>query len=269
MPVPVTLTELWIYPIKSFPGLSVDRLTFDAAGPVDDRRWMLVDDNGKFVSQRGVPTLASFGMARFDAGYTVTAPDGDSVVLPEPGEAGGLLGVTVWKDALQAYEVSPELSQWFSGKLGKTLHLVHTGPAPERRISDPGAEDHERVGFADGYPLLVCNEASLDGLNDASGLALDMRRFRPNVVLRGAEDRSELMLGRLSLPEGHIDLLKTCVRCNVPAIDPDTATYQKDVAAQLKTHCEWDGSTIFGVNGVARGVTGLKVGDTALFNVHE
>jgi len=269
MSVPVTLTELWIYPIKSFPGLSVERLTFDSAGPVEDRRWMLVDEKGKFVSQRGLPALASFAMAKTTAGYTVTAPDGDSAVLPEQGEGGDSMAVTVWKDDLQAHETSPELSQWFSGKLGKTVHLVHTGPASERRISDPEAMDHELVGFADGYPLLVCNEASLDSLNDVTGRSLDMRRFRPNVVVRGAEDRSELLLGRLRLQSGHIELLKPCTRCNIPAIDPDTATYEKDVAAQLKTHCEWDGSTIFGVNGVARGLTEIKVGDKARLESNE
>ncbi len=265
MSASVTVTELWVYPIKSFPGLRVPHLTFDASGPVDDRRWMLVDENGRFVSQRGMPVLAGFAMEERDGRYRVTAPDGEAVELPSPAEEGARLAVSVWKDELQAWEVSPEVSAWFTAKLGKTVHLVHVGKVSERTISDPQAEPHERVGFADGYPLLIGNEASLARLNEVSGLSLDMRRFRPNIVIRGIEDRAELNLGRLEFAEGRVDLLKTCVRCNIPAIDPDTSTYQKEVAAQIKTHCEWDGKTQFGVNGVARGLNRISTGDTARF----
>lgn len=265
MPTSVTLTELWIYPIKSLPGLSVDRLSFDSAGPVDDRRWMLVDDKGRFVSQRGMPRLANFRLAVDDDGYRVTAPDGDSVVVPRLSDDGEPVTVTVWKDTVDAFEVGSQWSRWFSDKLDQPVRLVQIGTTSARRIGDPQASDHERVGFADGYPLLVCSEASLAELNQVADLNLDMRRFRPNVVVRGLEPRSELMLGRLTVSSGRIDLVKPCTRCNIPAIDPDTATYQKAVAAQLKAQCEWNGSTVFGANGIARGIEALSIGDDAQF----
>lgn len=259
----VSVTQLWIYPVKSLPGVAVSRVTFDAAGPMDDRRWMLVDPDGRFVSQRGLPELALFRVEPSAAGFHITAPDGDVMCLPEDFEGGHARTVSVWKDSLSAREASVELSGWFSEKLKRPLHLVHVGTVSPRPISDSGALDNERVAFADGYPLLVSNQASLERLNRDAGMDLSHLRFRPNIVVAGAPADAELSLGSLAFEDGRVDLLKPCVRCNVPAIDLATARYDKSVAAALKAHSQWQGQTVFGVNGVARGLVGIDVGDRA------
>lgn len=261
----VSVTELWIYPVKSFPGIAVSSITFDQAGPVDDRRWMLVDANGRFISQRATPALALFKVETDHDGYRVTAPDGDAVVLPRANEEGQHLEVSVWKDTFQAREVSAELSAWFTAKLDRTVHLVHTGRVSPRRIPDAATSDDERVGFADGYPLLVCNQSSLDRVNRETGLQLGLNRFRPNLVISDVLADAELELGTLRFGEGQVDLLKTCVRCNIPAIDPATAVYDKSVAAAIKASCQWQGQAVFGVNGVARKLSVVRVGDSAVF----
>ena len=257
------ITALYHYPIKSFAGIQVDRLLFDAAGPVDDRRWMLINAKGRFVSQRDMPELANFGVQAQGEGYRISAPDGDFRDLTQSVASQAPITVTVWKDELDGWEVSTELSAWFSDKLGKAVRLVYVGTDSQRRVPDPAALDHERVGFADGYPLLLCNQSSLDGLNERAGAELDVRRFRPNLVVTGLPMDQELELGRLTLADGHLQLLKPCERCSIPAVDPDSGVYQREVAAALKAHSRFNGKTIFGMNAVARGVSELRVGDSA------
>ncbi|WP_158269375.1 MOSC domain-containing protein [Saccharospirillum sp. MSK14-1] len=263
MSMTAQITALYHYPIKSFAGIAVERLAFDSAGPVDDRRWMLVNAKGRFVSQRDMPELANFGVQSQGDGYRITAPDGDYRNLIRGVASTAPITVTVWKDDLDGWEVSSELSAWFSDKLGKAVRLVYLGTESERRVPDAAALDHERVGFADGYPLLLCNQSSLEGLNERAGVELDVRRFRPNLVVSGLPMDQELELGRLTLADGHLQLLKPCERCSIPAVDPDTGVYQRAVATALKEHSRFNGKTIFGMNAVARGVSELRVGDSA------
>ncbi|MFG1496577.1 MOSC N-terminal beta barrel domain-containing protein [Saccharospirillum sp. HFRX-1] len=257
------ITALFHYPIKSLAGIAVDRLPFDAAGPVDDRRWMLINAKGRFVSQRDMPQLANFGVQAHGDGYRISAPDGDYRDLTRSVASDSPIRVTVWKDELDGWEVSDDWSAWFSGKVGKAVRLVYLGADSQRRVPDSAALEHERVGFADGYPLLLCNQSSLDGLNDRAGTQLDVRRFRPNIVVDGLPMDRELELGRLTLAAGHLQLLKPCERCSIPAVDPDSGVYQREVASALKTHSRFNGKTIFGMNAVARGVTELRLGDSA------
>jgi len=263
MSITARITALYHYPIKSFPGIAVDRLSFDAAGPVDDRRWMLVNAKGRFVSQRDMPELANFTVQPHGDGYRISAPDGDDRDLTKSVAGDAPITVTVWKDDLDGWEVSSDWSAWFSDKLGKEVRLVYLGSDSQRRIPDPAALDHERVSFADGYPLLLCNQSSLDGLNERAGIQLDVRRFRPNLVVTGLSMDQELKPGRLTLADGHLQLLKPCERCSIPAVNPSTGVYQREVATALKAHSRFNGKTIFGMNAVARGVTELCLGDSA------
>lgn len=263
----VSVRELWIYPVKSLAGLQVDSLSFDSSGPVGDRRWMLVDERGRFVSQRSQMSMALYRLAQVDGRIQITSPTGQTLLLPVPqsSQAYPELTVTVWKDELTGYEVDATASDWFSEQMGETVRLVWLGHASERRVPDAQASDEERVGFADGYPLLVCNQASLDELVNATGLTLEQRRFRPNVVVDGLPAGQELSLGEWHLNAGKLALLKVCERCNIPSIDPETGTYEKTTATQLRSACRFDGRTVFGVNAVARGVTELRAGDSGVW----
>lgn len=260
----VSVRELWVYPVKSLAGLQVESLSFDNNGPVGDRRWMLVDESGRFVSQRSQMSMALYRLAQIGGRIQITSPSGHTLLLPAPQSSLTYpeVAVTVWKDELTGYEVDTTASEWFSEQLGMAVRLVWLGDASERRVSDARASDDERVGFADGYPLLVCNQASLDALVHSTGLALEQRRFRPNVVVDGLPAGEELALGEWQLGTGKLALLKVCERCNIPSIDPETGTYEKPTAALLKSACRFDGRTVFGVNAVARGVTCLRTGDS-------
>lgn len=260
----VSVSELWLYPIKSLAGIRVDALQFDDSGPVGDRRWMLVDEGGRFVSQRSHSVMALFRLSLIDGQVQIVSPSGRTLLLPNPDAAVAYpeRTVTVWNDELTGYEVDTAASDWFSTEMKAPLHLVWIGSTSNRHIPDTHALDTERVGFADGYPLLVCNQASLDRLNTASDVVLEQRRFRPNVVIDGLPADRELALGHWHLSQGSLALLKVCERCNIPAIDPDTAAYQREAAALIKTACRFDGHTVFGVNAVARGLSRLNLGDS-------
>jgi len=264
MSMPVTVKELWLYPVKSLAGIRVNSLSFDVSGPIDDRRWMLVDQRGHFVSQRSHRAMALFRLNLNNNEVQVKAPSGSTLSLPKPDaqQVYQPVAVTVWKDELIAYEVDAAASTWFSQEMRTPVRLVWLGNQSERRISDWAAFDTERVGFADGYPLLVCNQASIDRLNHGEQLPLEQRRFRPNIVAQGLPANRELALGEWQLAGGVLAMLKTCERCNIPAIDPETAEYQKDTAARIKTECRYQGRTVFGVNAVARGLDLLKQGDS-------
>lgn len=260
----VSVRELWIYPVKSLAGLQVDSLSFDSSGPVGDRRWMLVDEFGRFVTQRSNMMMARFRLAGVESRIQITAPSGQTLLLPEPhpSQSYPKVAATIWKDELTGYEVDTAASDWFSAELDMPVRLVWLGETSERRVPDNQASDSERVGFADGYPLLVCNQPSIDELVQTTGFTLEQRRFRPNVVVDGLPPGQELALGEWQLEEGELALLKVCERCNIPAIDPETGEYQKEIAAGLKSACRFDGRTVFGVNAVARGVRTLRPGDT-------
>ena len=260
----VSVRELWVYPVKSLAGLQVDSLSFDHNGPMGDRRWMLVDERGRFVTQRSQMLMALYRLAQVDGRIQVTSPKGHTLLLPVPQSSQTYpeITVTVWKDELTGYEVDTTASEWFSEQLGMTVRLVWLGDASERRVPDAQASDDERVGFADGYPLLVCNQASLDELVNTTGLSLEQRRFRPNVVVDGLPASEELALGEWHLDEGMLALLKVCERCNIPSINPKTGVFEKATASLLKSACRFDGRTVFGVNAVSRGVTKLRTGDS-------
>lgn len=257
----VILKAIWIHPVKSLPGVSIKETGFDKLGPIDDRRWMLIDTRGRFVSQRSNPDLARFQWKQHNGEWIVRGFRGGECALPSSIDSGQSLHVSIWKDEVSALGAPEEVSHWFSEQLGQEVTLVRCTSETQRRIDPDHALQGEEVAFADGYPLLIANQSSLDALNQQSGLSLDSRRFRANLEIEGAPALSELSASRLVTDSGSsIALVKPCERCNIPAIDPDTAQYQRDVAAAIKEHCQWQGKTIFGMNGIARGIEHLAVG---------
>ncbi|MCH8532691.1 MAG: MOSC N-terminal beta barrel domain-containing protein [Saccharospirillum sp.] len=259
----VILKAIWLYPVKSLPGVSVNVIGFDNIGPIEDRRWMLIDSEGRFVSQRSNPDMARFQWEQQGGEWIVQGFRGGQCALPSSIDTGQSLRVRIWQDEVSALAAPEEVSAWFSEQLGKDVRLVRCTSETQRLINPDHAEQGENVAFADGYPLLIANQSSLDALNQQAGLSLDSRRFRANLEIEGAPALRELTATRLTTEDGGaIALVKPCERCNIPAIDPDTAQYQRNVAAAIKEHCQWQGKTIFGMNGIARGIEHLAVGQS-------
>lgn len=255
----IEIQQLFIYPFKSFAGVSVNSIQFSEFGPVDDRCYMLIDQNHRFVTQRSHPQLSQFKPEFTDRGWTVHYGEDKSPVIPADSASDCCFETQVWKTELQVREKSKEISSWFSNHLDELVRLVEFDDLESRYQQIDG--HRLPLAFADAYPLLICNSESLDLVSAEVGCKLTMARFRPNVVVK-MEANSEYLLSSLNSPEGGeliIDI--PCVRCNVPAIDPETAVYQKSLHRDLKQALKREGQYVFGMNAGAVGLSELTVGD--------
>ena len=256
-----TIAALMVYPVKSCAGVSVQEAVLTEAGLDLDRAWMVVDATGGFVSQRELPRMAlvrpqlkTFEIILRAPGMLALHLAMDAVEEP--------VRVRVWDDEVAAYDMGPVAAQWFTDFLGQPLRLVRFDPE-HRRLSSlqwtGGVEAPNQ--FSDGFPLLVTSEASLADLNTrlaaAGHAAVEMPRFRPNLVLGGvaAHDEDRLDLLRIATAEGVAELkpVKPCARCPIPNIDPVTAESSPAVGDTLQGYrqdARLDGAVTFGMNAI-------------------
>ena len=256
------IDSLFVYPIKSCGGIAVDASRVTARGLEHDRRWMVVDERGKFLTQRTRPEMALVRTAFGDGGFEVTRAGLPPLRLPFVVAEGARLDVEVWGDGVAAVR-HEEGSVWFARALGAGVQLVCM-PDDARRPVDPEyARDGDVVSFADGFPLLVANRSSLDALAAADAAAVDMRRFRPNLVVAGPAAWAEDAWSALVVGDGALTLRtpKPCARCSIPGVDPDSAAVTKEplrTLAKLRTR---DHQTWFGINAIPDGGGAVRVGD--------
>ncbi len=265
------ITALTIYPVKGLAGVPVDRMRVEAAGPADDRRYMVVDAAGEMVTQRTVPALARLVATVGPDGLTLSAPDGAAVTVAPP-QGDVRRAVRIWRSRLALPEVDGARG-WLEAVLGPGHALVYLPDDVHRGLNPKYGAPHERVSLADGYPLLLTSAASLRALSVAIGGAvpLDMRRFRPNVVVDGGSlsPWAELTWRSVRLgAEVVARVTKPCVRCAVTTVDPDHGRVDgteplRTLARLPETMREVDGARgpVFGVNLVAEHVGLLRVGD--------
>ncbi len=272
--VQARIARLFVYPIKSCAGVELSEALLIETGLDLDRAWMVVDSEGEFLSQREAPRLALIQPA-FKRGGTelqLRAPGMlalhlrvDAVEAPTR--------VRVWDDEVPAYDMGDIAAQWFTDFLGLNEQGLPRTDAPKyrlvrfdpehRRLSDrKWTGDAEALNqFSDGYPVLVLGQAALDGLNtrlQAQGHApVDIRRFRPNIVLEGLEAHDEDRVGPLQIAtaEGEAVLLpvKPCPRCPIPNIDPETAQSSPEVSDTLQAYrqdARVKGALTFGMNSI-------------------
>ncbi|MBB4077788.1 hypothetical protein GGR28_000389 [Lewinella aquimaris] len=258
------VAAIYRYPVKSLGGESLNQADLAERGLVDDRRWMIVDASGQFISQRTHPHLARFG-ARVsgDRGLHIyrIADNRLLVDLPDARPKGPQTKrVTVWDDSLDAPVIdSPELANEL-GIPGIRLAYMHDGV--ERTIDPRYAKSGERVSFADGYPYLFTTTASLNMLSQRYGRELDVRRFRPSVVIESATAYAEDEWTGLCIGSHSFYLPKPCARCVMITNDPDTGEREPAVLTTLATHRKRGNKVIFGMNGIWSGGDGpLRVGD--------
>jgi hypothetical protein len=208
---------------------------------------MLIDDKGCFVTQRQLPLLVLF-QVRIDT---------DDLFLSHPsgGEYHHALQmheeclVDVWEDRVLAFDQGEGVAEYLSGILGRSVRLVLQGPEHHRQIDTAYAEKGQFVSFADGFPLLLTSESSLQAINQHLGRELAMIRFRPNVVIKGALPFAEDSWNSLRIGSTIFEVAKPCSRCVIPTINPLNGERQRDVFEVLKrTRKGADGNVYFGQN---------------------
>lgn len=218
------LSDIIIYPIKSFPGVRINESKVERRGLQHDRRWMLIDENDKFITIRQHHKLLLFDLHMEDNGFVVKHREsGDTLKLPWKITEGKEVQVTVWDDSVAGLEGREEWSDWLAEKLDIACRLVYMHDASHRPISQKWAKDDEIVSFADGYPFLVIGSASLADLNGKLEKKITIDRFRPNLVFEGGEPYEEFTWGRFKIGENRFQGLKPCARCIVTTLDPVTA----------------------------------------------
>lgn len=254
------VSALYIYPIKSCRGIRVDEWPIAARGFVADRRWMLVDPAGKFVTQRELPELALVRTSLEGDELRVTAKGFAPLTLPLTHDTGAERPVQIWTDETLA-TVHPAGSAWFSAYLAAPHELVYMPDRHRRQVNPERAKPEDIVSFADGYPFLVISEASLAALNARLATPVSMERFRPNIVLSGTEPFAEDGYARVRLGAISFRGLKRCDRCVITTIDPETGHGGKEPLRTLAKFSMAEQKVWFGMNLVHDNLGLLRVGD--------
>ena len=264
------LQSIHIHPVKAFRSVALPEAVVEPWGLGGDRRWVLIDDEGKVVTQRQQPRLALAAAELLPGGGVhLSAPGMDSLSVPVP-RPGDTVVVEIFRDKVEGVlAADPAAHAWCSEYLGVGTRLAHMDDPATRRPVDPDfARPGETVTFADGYPLLITSVASLDALNSliaqgshpAEG-PLPMNRFRPNVVVDGTAPWAEDGWSRIAVGEVAFRVAKLCVRCVVTNTDQLSAARGKEPLHTLGRHRRIDGKLVFGQNLVPLGRGTIRVGD--------
>jgi uncharacterized protein YcbX len=250
--MPVTIQSFHIYPVKSCQGIEYEQIELTRTGFKYDRHWMLVDKQGRFLSQRKFPDMARIQTRLTDDSLIVSGDDYAELIVPLESTSRNRLAVSIWDDHCSAALVSTAASHWFSSFLNHDCDLVFLPPNEPRLVNPEYAHSKQTVGFADGFPLLILSRASIDLLSDKLGETIDIKRFRPNIVVDGCEAHEEDNWSAISVNNIDIDLVKPCSRCVIPSIDQDTAEPHPSLLKTLASYRRREGKVFVGQNGIHR-----------------
>lgn len=258
------LSALYRYPLKSGKGEILQQASLDKLGLEGDRRWMLVDEaSGRFLSQRVAGRMSQLSaLWNAEGGLTLSAPDCSPIDIALPGRDAELRGVTIFRDSLRVPDAGDEAGAWVSEFIGKSTRLVQI-PFDRARITEAGyGRDDDRVAFADGFPLLLIGQASLEDLSQKVGRPLEMLRFRPNLVIEGSDAYAEDGWKRIRIGDVEFRVVKPCSRCILTTVDPQTGLRSDDrePLATLQKYRAQEEGAMFGQNLVNDGNGQLEVG---------
>lgn len=258
-----TLSGIYLYPVKSCAAVSVQQAGVEARGLEGDRRWMIVDADGRFITGREQPRLTLVRARIVESGLMLSAPDLPEILVRQPESDQTRAPVIVWNSEVQALPAAPQANEWISHFLGMPATLVYQDAAARRPIGSSRVRPEDEVSFADAYPMLLISEASLSGLNQRVGRALSMLRFRPNLVVSGTLAHAEDDWTHIRIGKVEFEVLKPCARCKFTTIDPDTA--ERDPRGEplrtLASYRRVGSEVMFGQNLLARSTGVLRVGD--------
>ncbi len=257
----VTLSGLYVYPIKSCAGISLQKSELGATGLRHDRRWMLVDETGEFMSQRAHPRMALISTSVSGEHLTVGAPGMPDLEIPLRQEDENLVDVSVWGDANRGATVGEEADRWFREFLQFPCRLVRKQEDEPRLVDSSYAVSGDQVSFADGFAFLLISEASLEDLNGRLADPLPMNRFRPNFVVDGCDPYAEDGWGRLRVGSVPFRVAEACPRCAVTTVDQRTGARGKEPLRTLATYRKSEGEVFFGRNLIHDASGTVRVGD--------
>jgi len=266
----IWVSSLHIYPIKSCAGIALEQMNLGVHGPDYDREWMLAHQEGGrwfYTSQREIPKLALIQPLLEDGNLVVRAPSQPDLTLPISLMPADKLEVVIWKDTVTGAVYSPEVSAWFSRFLDTDIRLVRM-PEQKRAVTPEFANPPATTTFTDGFPLLLATTASLENLNlrmaENGTEPMEMRRFRPNIVVEGSSGWAEDHWKHMQINSISFDIVKPCGRCVITTVEPSLGKVidpHEPLSTLNKFRRNQAGKLIFGQNVIHRGMGTLHVGD--------
>ncbi|WP_183572840.1 MOSC domain-containing protein [Mucilaginibacter sp. X5P1] len=263
------VSELFIYPIKSLGGIALNKAVVTERGFEHDRRWMLVDKNNRFLSQREVAEMALLKVDLKDSCLQVTYATGENILIPFEPLAHETCQVVIWDDTCTAIYVSNLVDEWFTKILGIPCRLVYMPDNSKRQVDEGYAPIGQITSFSDAYPFMIIGQATLDDLNNRLAEALPMDRFRPNIVFTGGKAFEEDLLDNFTIGNIRFNGVKLCARCILTTINQDNAVKAKEPLKTLAGYRRKDNKIYFGQNLIHVGNGIIKVGDAiGVINYH-
>ena len=255
------LSGVHVYPIKSCGGVSLQGADLKATGLRYDRRWMLVDEGGGFLSQRRHPGIALICPHITPDSLVVSAPGMPDLEIPLEGEPEEQIGVEVWGDAQRGAPVGGYADRWFRRFLGSPCRLVRKPDDDVRPVDSAYARGGDQTSFADAFPLLLISEASLEDLNRRLESPVLMNRFRPNLVVRGCEPYAEDGWREVRVGDAVFRATEPCARCAVTTVDQASGERGREPLRTLTTYRNVGGEVLFGRNLIHTSLGTVSVGD--------
>lgn len=258
------LSEIFIYPVKSLGSIRLTQADVEERGLRYDRRWLIIDDNNRFVTQRSYPNMALIEVTITDNGLQLRHRTRELGILTVPffPETFDLLTVTVWDDQMEAVIVNDTSNRWLSEALGFSARLVYLPDTSPRPADSNYAPFEANVSFADGFPFLIIGQSSLDDLNTRLPEPVSMIRFRPNLVFEGGLPYDEDQWYEFSIGKVTFYGVKPCARCILTTVDPEKGEMAgKEPLKTLSTYRKRNNKIFFGQNVMTNQTGTVNVGD--------
>lgn len=257
------LQDIYIYPIKSLGGIRLSEAEVEIRGLAYDRRWMLVDEKGMFMTQRKYHWMALLQVELVDIGLKVFLKQRPerAHLIPYTPQTDRFVPVRVWDDTMIAQIVSDATNQWFSETLGIPCQLVYMPSSTERAIEEKYAVNQEIVSFADAMPYLIIGQSSLNDLNGKLVEPLPMDRFRPNFVFSGGKAFEEDNWNEVKIGQCTFKVTKSCARCVMTTVDQATGNPGNEPLKTLSSYRSVNNKVLFGQNMIALTLGQVQEGD--------
>ena len=256
------LTGINIYPIKSAAGIALETAQVGKRGFQYDRQWMVVDEKGKFMTQRHFPPMALIRVRHTKEQLIIEAPAQKTLFVPLVLHNPQRISVEVWGDICDAIPLGEEVAKWFSEFLETSCQLVYLPEDSLRPIKSSYQLNNEQVSFADGFPFLLISDASLADLNQRLEQPIPMNRFRPNLVVSGCEAFAEDSWKSIKIGSIAFRVVKPCDRCIITTVDQAQGIRGTEPLHTLAQYRRWDGKIWFGQNLIQEQLGMLKIGDS-------
>jgi len=257
------ISKLYIFPLKSCTPLEIPMADIEPRGIKNDRRWMVVDAEARFVTGRKQPrmTLIHAELARNKV--ILTAPGMPELILNEPA-SNQRVNITIWDDTVSAMLADDAAHAWMSTYLNQSVRVVYMDSQAQRVVDLNYGQTGDEVNFSDGYPLLLISQAALDQLNTKLQKPISILRFRPNLVIGDTDPHAEDEWKRIRIGEVELDVVKPCTRCVFTTVDFERGELDPsgEPLRTLITYRRTPKGVSFGQNLIPRQLGTIRVGDT-------